>query len=41
MLDEHTANLDPAQKQAILSDNTAALYGIDTAALAADSASAR
>ena len=34
MLTEHTAQLTPEQKRAILCDNTAALYGIDVGALA-------
>ena len=35
MLDEHAARLGPAQRDAILSGNTAELYGIDLDALAA------
>ncbi len=35
MLAEHTAGLSPEQKESILSANTAELYGIDRAALAA------
>jgi len=35
MLEKHTGDLDPAQKQAILCDNTAALYGIDVEAVEA------
>ena len=35
LLEKHTADLSAAQKDAILTDNTAALYGIDTAALGA------
>jgi hypothetical protein len=35
MLEEHTAGLSPEQKESILSSNTAELYGIDRAALAA------
>jgi len=34
MLDEHTRVLSAEQKRAILCDNVAALYGIDTSALA-------
>ena len=34
MLAEHTVHLTPEQKRAILCDNVAGLYGIDTAALA-------
>lgn len=38
MLAEHTANLTDEQRRSILCDNTASLYGIDVAALAASAA---
>ena len=35
MLDEHAGDLTGEQRKAILSDNAAALYGVDAAALVA------